>query len=102
MAISKECKPDNFESHSSLKPSFKNIRGLCLNFVECESFLKSNSPEILNLCVTNLDDSIDSGNFSVTGYLSLMTFLLPFLDVTRMPMSRVLFLAQLNSGILCP
>ena len=26
--LSKECKPDNFESHNSLKLSFKNIRVL--------------------------------------------------------------------------
>ena len=31
-----------------------------------------------------------------------MIFLSPFLDVTRMSMSTVSFLAQLNSGILCP
>ena len=67
--VSKECKPDNFESHSSLKLSFTNIWGLCSNFVECESFLESNSPDILALCETNLDDSIDFGNFSVRGYL---------------------------------
>ena len=41
-------------------------------FVECESFLESNSPDILALCETNLDDSIDSGNFSVRGYLPLI------------------------------
>ena len=35
--LSKGCKPDNFESHNSLKFSFTNIRGLRLNFVECES-----------------------------------------------------------------
>ena len=34
--LSKGCKPDNFESHNSLKLSFTNIFGLCLNFVECE------------------------------------------------------------------
>ena len=38
----------------------------------CESFLESNSPEILVLCETNLDDSIDSGNFFVRGYLPLI------------------------------
>ena len=37
----------------------------------CKSSLESNSPEILALCKTNLDDSIDSGNFSVRGYLPL-------------------------------
>ena len=70
--LSRGCKPDNFESHNSLKLSFTNIRGLRSNFVECESFLESNSPDILALCETNLDDSIDSGNFSVRGYLLLI------------------------------
>ena len=70
--LSKACKPNNFESHNSLKLSFTNIWGLRSNFVDCESFLESNSPDILALCETNLDDSIDSGNFSVTGYLPLI------------------------------
>ena len=48
-----------------------NIRGFCLNFVDCESFLESNCPDILALCETNLDDSIDYGNFCVRGYLPL-------------------------------
>ena len=33
-----------------------------------KSFLKSNFPDILALCETNLDDSADSGNFSVSIY----------------------------------
>ena len=70
--LSKACKPDNFESHNSLKLSFTNIRGLRSNFLDCESFLESNSPENLALCETNLDDLIDSGNFSVTGCLPLI------------------------------
>ena len=70
--LSKACKPDNFESHNSLKLSFMNIQCLCLNFVGCESFLESNSPDILAMCETNLNDSIDSGNFSVRGYLPLI------------------------------
>ena len=70
--LPKTCKPDNFESHNSLKLSFMNIRGLCLNFVDCESFLESNSPDILALCETNIDDSIDSASFSVRGYLPLI------------------------------
>ena len=49
-----------------------NIRCLRLNFVDCESFLELNSPDIFALCEANLDDSIDSGNFSVTGYLPLI------------------------------
>ena len=45
--LSKARKPDNFESHNSLKLSFMNIRDLRSNFVDCESFLVSNSPDIL-------------------------------------------------------
>ena len=70
--LSKACKPVNFESHNSLKLSFTNIQGLCSNFVDCESFLQSNSPDIPSLCERNVDDSIDSGNFSVRGYLPLI------------------------------
>ena len=70
--LSKACKQDNFESDNSLKLSFRNIQGLHSNFVDCESFLESKSLDILALCETNLDDSIDSGNFSVTGYLCLI------------------------------
>ena len=70
--LSKACKADNFEVHNSLKLSFMNICSFCLNFVDCESLLESNSPDILALCETNLDDSIDSGNFSVRGYLLLI------------------------------
>ena len=47
--LSKGCKPDDSESHSSLKLSFLNIQGLCSNFVESEYFLESNSSEILAL-----------------------------------------------------
>ena len=70
--LSKTCKPDNFESHKSPKLSFTNIQGLPSNFVDCESLLESNSPDILALCETNLDHSTDSGNFSVRGYLPLI------------------------------
>ena len=70
--LSKACKPDTFESNNSVKLSFMNIQGLCSNFVDCKSFLESNSPDILALCETNLDDSTDSGNFSVRGYLPLI------------------------------
>ena len=61
--LSKGCKRNNFEQHNSLKLSFTNIRALHSNFVECEFFFESNSPNILALCETNLDDSVDSGNF---------------------------------------
>ena len=41
-------------------------------FEFCESFLGSNSPEILALYEANLDDLIDCGNFFVRGYLPLI------------------------------
>ena len=70
--LSKRCRPDNFESQNSLKLSFTNIQGLRSNFVDCESFLESNSLDILALCETNLDDSVDSGTFSLRVYLPLI------------------------------
>ena len=70
--LSKGCKPDNFELHNSLKLNFTNVRALCSNFVDCESFLESNSPDILALWETNLNDSIEPGNFSVSGFLPLI------------------------------
>ena len=70
--LSKGRKPDNFESHNSLKLSFTNIQGLCLYLVDCKVFLKSNSPDIPALCKTYLDNSIDFGSFSVRSYLHLI------------------------------
>ena len=37
--LSKDCKPNNFDSHYSPKLCFTDIRGPCWKFVECESFL---------------------------------------------------------------
>ena len=70
--LSERYKPDNFKSLNFPKLSFTNIQGLHSNCVDCESFLELNFPYILALCVTNLDNSTDSGNFSVRGYLSLI------------------------------
>ena len=61
--LSKGCKLDNFEPHNSLKLSFTKIQGLYSNFIDCESFLESNFPDIIAPCETNLDNSIDFGNF---------------------------------------
>ena len=69
--LSKACKPYNFELHNSVK-LITNIRGFRSNFVDCEFFLRSNSPDIVALYETNLDDSIDSGNFFVRAYLPLI------------------------------
>ena len=62
---SKIYKADNFISHKSLKFSFTNTQGLHLKFTGCESLLESNFLDILVLCETNLDDWIDSTNFSL-------------------------------------
>ena len=70
--LSKGRLPDTFEPDNSLELSFTNIRSPCTNFVECESFFESNSPDILAICEANLDDLIDSGNFSERGYLPLI------------------------------
>ena len=56
----------------SVKTSFTNIRSFPSNFFKCDYFLESNSTEILALCEKNLDDTTDSGNFSMRGYLSLI------------------------------
>ena len=70
--LSKACKPGNFKLQYSLKISLRNIRVLRLSFVDCESFLELNSPDIFVLRETNLDDSIDSGNLSVRVCLPLI------------------------------
>ena len=67
--LSKGCKAHDFELHNSLKHSFMTIQGLRSNFVDSDSFFESNIPDILALCKTNLDYSIDSGNFPVRVYL---------------------------------
>ena len=54
---------------------FTNIRHLRSNFADRQSFLESNSSDILALCDTNLDDSTDSGNFSVRAYLPFILML---------------------------
>ena len=106
--LSKVCTPDNFESHNSLKLSFMNIWGLCSNFVDCESFLESNSPDILILYVTNLNNSIDPGSFSVRGYLLLIwkdsIAHIPGLIVyvtEGLPFARALFLENSADSYLC-
>ena len=92
--LSKGCKPDNFESHNCWK--LRPFRPSC-KFVECESFLESNSPDSLVLCKTNLDDSIDSGNFSLRGYVplilkdSILHVLAVYLK-ERLPFTQDLFL----------
>ena len=70
--LSEGRKPGNFESHKNVKLIFTDIWSLRLSFLECKSFLESNSPDILAVCETNLDDLVYSGNFFVRGYLPLI------------------------------
>ena len=67
--LPKAFKPDNIELP---KTYFTNIQGLCSNFAGFESFFESNSLDILALCETNLNNSIDSSISLVRGYLPLM------------------------------
>ena len=78
------------------------------NFVDCESFVESNSPDILAVCEANLDDSIDSGNFFGSGYLPLIqknsTTLLHGLAVyvkERLPFAQDLSLENSADSYLC-
>ena len=74
VVVLKNCRPERSYILAEIfnKCLKKNILGLHSNFVNCKSFLESNSPDILALCETNLDGSINSGNFSVRRYLSLI------------------------------
>ena len=101
--LSKRFKPGNFELHNSLKLSFVNIWGLCSNFVDCESFRESNSLEILALCETNVDDSVDSGNFSVRGYFlfNLKGFYYSYMWPCSLCEGRTSFCMGLISRKLC-
>ena len=94
--LSKGCKPDHFKSHNSLKLSFTIIRGLCSNFVECESFLESNTHDSLAVYVKegipftqdlSLENSADS----------YLCFRLPLLH----SVSHFFFLYQSLSLSLC-
>ena len=62
-------KQENFEWHSCHELSFTNIQGLLSKFGGYEYLLELNSPDNLVLCEANLDDAIDTSNFSVTSYL---------------------------------
>ena len=58
-------------NRNSLNFSFSNIWGIRSGFDCSESLLESKFPNILALYETNLEDTIDSENVSVRGYLSL-------------------------------
>ena len=66
--MSKAHKSNNLKSHNPPKLSFYKAYTLFF-IVGCEFFLQSNSPDILAFCGRNLKDSIQTGNFSVRGFL---------------------------------
>ena len=99
--LSKAWKPDNFGPHNSLKLSFQNIWGLYSNCVECESLLESNSSGILALRETNLDDSTDSGNFSVRDSLNLKRFCYSYAWFCSLCERRTCFCTGFISWKLC-
>ena len=106
VTLPKGCKLDNFESHTSLKLSFTNIWGFCLNFAECKTFLESNSPGILALCETGLDGSIYSDNFSLIVYLPLtysITYVLGLAVYVKqgLPFAQDLYLENPADSYLC-
>ena len=70
--ISKVPEPENFESQNSLKLSFTNILFI-FSLVVFKSLLESSSPDILNLCKIDEGDFIESSNFSVKYYISLIS-----------------------------
>ena len=61
--LSKRCRPDNFESHNSIKLWFTNTGCQRLNFIECESWIKLS----WHSCSVWDKHSVYSGKFSVRG-----------------------------------
>ena len=90
--LSKVGKPDNLEPQNSLTLSFNNIRSPHFYLAGYESFLESSSPDILSLCETNLEDSIDSKNCSVRGYTPL---------IERIPLLIYMVLRFCEEGLFC-
>ena len=70
--LSKVHKQRDFESQNSPQLIFTNVCGSHSNFLSCKFFIKPNSPDIFALCETNLEDPIDSSNFSKRSYFPLI------------------------------
>ena len=66
--LSEWWKPDNFELH--LKNLALRIFQAFVRILWNVNHSLNQTPDILALCETNLDDSIHSGNFSLRGYLA--------------------------------
>ena len=80
---------------ASLGPLFhpRNVASLSLFYRYCFGRCSSELVQLIPI-------SYSPGR-STCYLIDCMIFLSPFLDVTRMPMSTVYFLAKLHSGILC-
>ena len=70
--LSKGCEPDNFESQIFWNLTLQMFEVFVRILLNVNLSLNQTSPDILALFETNLDDSIDSGSFSLTVYLSLI------------------------------
>ena len=85
MSIFSKPKPVSKTSPKLLSLAFTNIRGLRTNFSHVESFLTHTSPDILALCETNLNPSIDSGDFVVDLSHNTVVVVVPSLHLDECP-----------------
>ena len=91
---------NNFDTDSSLKLSFTNIWGICSNFVVCELFLESNSPDILAPCEQtwiiqlNLEISLWEVMFLWFGMIVLFIFIVLHFLLRRTSFSFSMFLTD--------
>lgn len=76
LTTSRARKPNHFESRNSLEVIFVNIRGLSSFFADSNSFLESNSFDILAIyfyiCETIFEDSVDLSNIFGRVYIHLI------------------------------
>ena len=108
MAIISKPKSDTNKSPKPLSISFSNINGLRSKFTDIESFLHHSSPDIFAMSETNLNSSIGSSEFSVTGYLPLSrldssSYMLGLGVFVRddLPISRETSLEDLTKSFMC-
>ena len=94
--LSKGSKPHNFELRNSLKLSFPKIRALYLNFTYCESFLESNSPDILRLCETSLETKV-THTHSLAVYVNSYFHIYKFMPILIYDSDSLYFIQCFNS-----